>query len=470
MKRLKIFDNEGQTAFAELSGDFNPLHCDPVAARRLLAGKPVVHGIHEVLWALDEWLEARSRPIELLSLNVRFEHALTIGQPVSCLVSEDGEQASLAVSTAGKRTVAMDIHWHDGRADADAAIDSEHPQGGTPLNLSPEHAIDARGEIRLSLDRTAGRRLFPNLMRCLPASQIAAIAATSRIVGMECPGMHSVFIGLNLDFETPEVNNSNLAYKTTKFDDRFGKVELAVTGTGANGTIEAIFRQPPVDQASAATLKDMIQTSEFQDRRALIVGGSRGLGEVAAKLLALGGAEVDLTYRLGEHDARHVVEQITEAGGSARCRKFDVAAGPRSLLDAIQDAPAPSHVYYFATPPIAKGKRNEFDPVLFGAYTDIYTTGYFNLIAGLAGLGKDKIRILYPSTVYLDEMPAGFAEYTAAKAAGEALGPFLEKLFGNIQVQTVRLPMMSTDQTSGVAKRYLADPVEVLLAALRQDT
>ncbi|HNC74922.1 MAG TPA: MaoC/PaaZ C-terminal domain-containing protein, partial [Elusimicrobiota bacterium] len=44
-----LFDWERQNAFARLSGDANPLHVDPAAARRLLFGRAVVHGVHGVL-------------------------------------------------------------------------------------------------------------------------------------------------------------------------------------------------------------------------------------------------------------------------------------------------------------------------------------------------------------------------------------------------------------------------------------
>ena len=45
------FAMEDVESFAELSGDFNPLHVDPVAARRALYGEVVVHGVHSLLWA-----------------------------------------------------------------------------------------------------------------------------------------------------------------------------------------------------------------------------------------------------------------------------------------------------------------------------------------------------------------------------------------------------------------------------------
>ena len=47
------FGMADQLSFAALSGDYNPMHVDALAARRTQAGAPVVHGMHAVLWALD---------------------------------------------------------------------------------------------------------------------------------------------------------------------------------------------------------------------------------------------------------------------------------------------------------------------------------------------------------------------------------------------------------------------------------
>jgi acyl dehydratase len=54
---IRTFTAAETHRFAEFSGDFNPLHCDPVAARRRLGGRQLVHGLFVTLWALDEVLD-----------------------------------------------------------------------------------------------------------------------------------------------------------------------------------------------------------------------------------------------------------------------------------------------------------------------------------------------------------------------------------------------------------------------------
>jgi hypothetical protein len=50
---MRRFTEHDQERFARFSGDWNPMHMDPIAARRTQAGAPVVQGVHLALWTLD---------------------------------------------------------------------------------------------------------------------------------------------------------------------------------------------------------------------------------------------------------------------------------------------------------------------------------------------------------------------------------------------------------------------------------
>jgi 3-oxoacyl-[acyl-carrier protein] reductase len=62
-------------------------------------------------------------------------------------------------------------------------------------------------------------------------------------------------------------------------------------------------------------------------RRALITGGSRGIGKAIAMTLASRGASVAVNYAKGEAAAREVCDAIGAAGGTAIAVGFDVADG-----------------------------------------------------------------------------------------------------------------------------------------------
>ena len=60
----RTFTLEDQNTFAKFSGDFNPIHVDPIFARRTISGQCVVHGIHGLMWALDSlFSKNQSMPI-----------------------------------------------------------------------------------------------------------------------------------------------------------------------------------------------------------------------------------------------------------------------------------------------------------------------------------------------------------------------------------------------------------------------
>src|SRR3981081_3451902 len=67
----RIFTRGDQFAFARLSGDFNPMHLDAEFARRTQAGAPVVHGIHNLLWAMDTLLASHRFDIKNITAGLQ---------------------------------------------------------------------------------------------------------------------------------------------------------------------------------------------------------------------------------------------------------------------------------------------------------------------------------------------------------------------------------------------------------------
>lgn len=63
----------------------------------------------------------------------------------------------------------------------------------------------------------------------------------------------------------------------------------------------------------------------LEGRRALVTGGSRGVGAATARLLARAGADVALSYRSRAAEAEEVVRSLREAGVAAFAEAVDVA-------------------------------------------------------------------------------------------------------------------------------------------------
>lgn len=74
-------------------------------------------------------------------------------------------------------------------------------------------------------------------------------------------------------------------------------------------------------------------------KRALVTGGSRGIGAGIARSLAAHGAEVAITYWSSPERATALVDEITAAGGTAvaiRANNGDAAAARKGVRDAVQ--------------------------------------------------------------------------------------------------------------------------------------
>jgi hypothetical protein len=94
---------------------------------------------------------------------------------------------------------------------------------------------------------------------------------------------------------------------------------MDVAGAGISGSVEAFARRPPATQPRADVVARDVTANEFAGGVALIVGGSRGLGEATAKIVAAGGAHAIITYAAGRDDAQRVAAEIAAAGGRVLC-------------------------------------------------------------------------------------------------------------------------------------------------------
>ncbi|HTQ39640.1 MAG TPA: SDR family NAD(P)-dependent oxidoreductase [Pirellulales bacterium] len=460
------FTPEHQLAFAQLSGDYNPLHLDALAARRLMYGAPVVHGIHSLLWALDVWLEKQPDQIELRWLKVAFPKALPVGVESQVTVTPlSDRQVRIEVTSEQSMVTSIDCEWAKSERAFAGIVEPSFPERRTPRALSLDEIANQTGEVTLYFNPMAGARMFPNLARCVSPVTIAVLLASTRLVAEECPGLHSVFSELTLTARDGR-DSCPLHYGVTKLEKRFGLVVMNFTAPGLTGVIKAFIRPPPQRQASFAQLKPLVQRDEFSGQRALVVGGSRGLGEVTAKLLAAGGAEVKITYHQGRAEALHVVEEIVSGGGAAAMLQVNVLNALQNELAASLENWKPTHLYYFATPFIFSGSKGVFSASLFQKFCDYYLTGFLNVLNPLKGLGLRKV--FHPSSVAVDELPADMSEYAAAKMAAEMLCQSLEKnRKAGLTIYKPRLPRLGTDQTATFLPVKNADPAPVMLEHLR---
>ena len=207
---------------------------------------------------------------------------------------------------------------------------------------------------------------------------------------------------------------------------------------------------------------------EFKGQRALVIGGSRGLGEVSAKILAAGGAQVHITFAAGQDDAMAVAADINgNARGPCQVHRLDLKA---NAIDSLAiDTATLDAVYYFATPRIYSKRTGLFDQAVFDVFADFYLRRFYQLCQDLNRSNRQqKLKIYLPSTVFITDRPKGMTEYAMVKAAAEIMADDLNRILKNVVVIATRLPRLATDQTSSIFKLEVESNLDALLPVIRQ--
>src|SRR5258708_38670869 len=96
---FRTFSAADQQRFAGCSGDVNPIHTDPIAARRTQAGVCVAHGVHVALWAMDVLAKIGKMSGSIATLKVQFKNFVPVDSEVALrVVRETGTILQSTVS------------------------------------------------------------------------------------------------------------------------------------------------------------------------------------------------------------------------------------------------------------------------------------------------------------------------------------------------------------------------------------
>ena len=464
-----VITDDDTLNFARLSGDHNPLHVDPVAARRFQFGNTVIHGVHGTLLALDALFkhlsELGNKRID--SISVVYSKPVKQGDQVEVLCNTVGELSyKIEVLNGGKKAQVIKVSLAEVEQVFVFAPYEELKTSPRPLTLAEAEELTV--EFPLTWNNELCASLFPHLYKNVPNGQIAYIMGLTNIVGMRCPGMDSVFAGFKAAFkQMPEHADAQLTFTVSTLDPRFSRVVMDANNNVADGQIEALFRPQQVAQPDMAFIQSLTPSQLFSGVNALVVGGSRGLGETAAKILAAGGAKVTVSYARGQGDAEAIAKDICQHEGKASTMQLNVLDVDQQTELSIQ-AQGFTHIFYFASPLIEKND-DLFDVALFNKFCSYYVTGLAKIVNAIAAdkaRRKEQVTLFIPSTVFIEESKKGFAEYVTAKQAAEQYVEHTLAKLPKWKAVVPRMKPMLTDQTAAVVSVSVEENVKELLSLL----
>jgi 3-oxoacyl-[acyl-carrier protein] reductase len=188
----------------------------------------------------------------------------------------------------------------------------------------------------------------------------------------------------------------------------------------------------------------------LKGKRAIVVGGSRGMGRAVVEALAEAGAHVGFSYVRDEHAAKAVEQAAQAKGGTVMGVRADStrAVDVVTLFDTIGRFGAPDIVVNVAGTtrlgPIANTSEDDFD-----AQIALNTRGAFLVLREAARRIVDGGRIIHFSTGGTTSPSAATGSYLASKAAGEHIVYALARELG-LRGITANVVSPGLTQTDGL--------------------
>jgi hypothetical protein len=244
MDHARIISATDSEQFAVLSGDRNPIHSDPIAARRLPYGTTIVHGVHTLCIGLDTWCRQQAAPVTLTSLTADFSKPVFFGDLVQISFNDEGPKIVLRAKTDGNAVVRAHFRCADSTR-LPTRTGSSLPEVEIAASWNRTRLLSAAGSVPVMADPYVAGQLFPDFVKVLGLETLALLLATSRIVGMKCPGTNSLFTSLQLAFDPNRIAADILNFRASNFDSRFNILDVNLSTDGVTGGAQCHLLQAP---------------------------------------------------------------------------------------------------------------------------------------------------------------------------------------------------------------------------------
>jgi NAD(P)-dependent dehydrogenase (short-subunit alcohol dehydrogenase family)/acyl dehydratase len=476
---VPLFTESDLTRFAEASGDVNPLHMVEDYAHRTPFGERVVFGVLSTLRALAHVAPAPEghRPKRL---SARFHAPMHLGRDYVL----ESTPTVVGFLEHGKRVATVSVAWTD------------EPNVGTPVATGAEprsmrlEALDLTSSelagvpsgqvevVRYTADVRALRELVGTPLPAWSDPELAVLACASYLAGMEMPGQQALLLEVDAEFHergSAPVDGLEVCFGLSRYDDRFGLVTL--TADVRQGGLDIARVRVRALRRPSATSTDVTHAATYlpsnhaalAGRRAVVVGGSRGLGAQLVAQLAVSGAQVDFTYARSQEAADKLVADLGPTALPVRGHQGD-ARDPQFWTDLAASIPGGVDlVICSAWPVFAK----------LGDSPSAVTAAVEHVSAGLAMVAGPLLAFL-PAAVgtpadvvvlsseLVNTPDAAYWHYATGKAAVEGLCRAVAPAHPAVTFHLVRPSMLATDYAQSAVGQAPMDPAEAARIILEQ--
>ena len=211
----------------------------------------------------------------------------------------------------------------------------------------------------------------------------------------------------------------------------------------------------------------------LEGKKAIVTGGSLGIGAAIARELGRQGASVAINYRRHDAEAKQVAADIDAAGGKGLAVKADVASfnDAQGMVDQVAEKFGGLNILVNNAGinrdgVIWKMTEEQWDQVI-----DVNLKGYFNYIRAAVGIFKEQKSGKIVNVTSINGLRGKFGQtnYSASKAGIIGLTKALARELGrsSVNVNAVAPGLIETDMMKDAPEKVLeAALAEIVLGRL----
>lgn len=406
--------------FAELSGDFNPIHLDSKEGYNSLYSDKIAHGIL-ILFKL-----IKSKKLKNYFYSDKVEIFCEFLNPTfyNKRIYINSKKTSNEISY---NLIQNNVHI---------------------LFLRIKLSYNLYKSFKLSISKKKNFKFDINKLDKYNLPYIGIelsliLCNISNFVGSIYPGRYSILKSLSIqkNLFPDEIKFNELKIKYAKIDKRFPIINNNIKSKKHDINFVSLIR--PSLSNNKYILPNKLLINEFKKikENVLIIGGSSGIGRDVLDLF--------LNYSLKKNKifATYFLNQISNKSSRLFISKINISEDYKKITDLVIKNNI-KYIYYFASPKIYFSDINNKD--LIKSYKRIYVDIPFKILRSLKNFD---LNFFYPSTSYINKNP--FSQYSKFKIIAEK--KIINYLSKKHKVNFFRLPGIKTKQTLSIVNNNYKD-------------
>ena len=167
-----------------------------------------LYGIHILFWALNQWVKNKKVGVEINHLDASFIKPLVIEEEAELKISSKDTCVKNIEVLCEKLVIAeFNLTYSEKKKIKEKPICDDTPLPEKSVHLKEKNLYEAKGSLDLFLSREIMRENFPDLLKYFSNNFLATLLASTRLVGMYCPGLNSIYSNIKLEKMKSNYNN-----------------------------------------------------------------------------------------------------------------------------------------------------------------------------------------------------------------------------------------------------------------------